>query len=302
MSLVELALKKMHEATRGGTNASAPAAGKRPVPVATEAAPKSSSHRRIEPQEAHEPTGPLVNFDQNILRAAGLVPPEHQRRAIADQFRHIKRPLVTAAIGRGAQKLERGQLIMTASAMPGEGKTFTSINLALSMALDKDVSILLVDDDVAKPHISRTLGLGDRLGLIDVLRDESLNVESLILPTTVPNLSILPAGQQTETASELLGSHRMEQTMNYLAASNSSRVVLIDSPPLLITNESRALAHWVGQVVLVVRAELTPHQAVLDAIEHLGGDKSVSLVLNQSKVAETPYYYGYGDQAKPQTG
>jgi len=302
MSLVELALKKMHEATRGDTNAPAPAAPKRAVPIAAEAAPKNSSHRRLESHEVAEPAVPVVNIDQNALRAAGLIPPEHQRREIADQFRHIKRPLVAAAIGRGAQKLERGQLIMTASAMPGEGKTFTSINLALSMALEKDVSILLVDADVAKPHISRALGVGDRPGLIDVLRDESLNVESLILPTSVPNLSILPAGQQAENATELLASHRMEQTMSYLAASNSARVVLIDSPPLLLTNESRALAHWVGQVVLVVRAELTPHQAVLDAIEHLGGDKSVNLVLNQSKVAETPYYYGYGDRAKPEAG
>lgn len=304
MSLVELALKKMHEATRGGTSAAAPAPApaKRPVPVAAEAAPKPSSHRRIDTPENEQPAGPVVQIDQNALRAAGLIPPEHQRRSIADQFRHIKRPLVAAAIGRGAQKLDRGQLIMTASAMPGEGKTFTSINLALSMANEKDVSILLVDADVAKPHISRTLGVGDRPGLIDVLRDESLNVESLILPTSVPNLSVLPAGQHTETAAELLASHRMEQTMSYLAESNGGRLVLIDSPPLLLTNESRALAHWVGQVVLVVRAELTPHQAVLDAIEHLGVDKSVNLVLNQSKVAETPYYYGYGDQAKTETG
>src|SRR5690606_4713039 len=113
---------------------------------------------------------------------------------LADQYRHIKRPLISNATGRGGERLERGQLIMMASAMPGEGKTFTSINLALSMALEKDLSVLLVDADVAKPHISRTFGVEQEPGLLDILKDESSRVESVILPTDVPNLCILPAG------------------------------------------------------------------------------------------------------------
>jgi exopolysaccharide/PEP-CTERM locus tyrosine autokinase len=236
----------------------------------------------------------MVRIDQAALRHAGLAPPEHQHRQIADQYRHVKRPLIGAATGRGVPKAERGQLIMMASAMSGEGKTFTSINLALSMALEKDVHVLLVDADVAKPHISRILGVDREPGLMDVLRDPALNIESVILPTDVPNLSVLPAGQRSETATELLASQRMEETVKYLASSDASRIVLIDSPPLLLTSESRALAQCVGQVVIVVRADITPQQAVLDAISKVGENKSISLILNQAKVT-TATYYGYGD-------
>jgi receptor protein-tyrosine kinase len=308
MSLVELALKKMQTAAARGTPEARPGETARPAPdtgasrlgpgVVGEVVQKGS-HRRIDIAGDAPANEKLVRIDAHALRSAGLAPPEHQQRALADQYRHIKRPLVAAAIGRGAPKLERGQLIMMASAMPGEGKTFTSINLALSMALEKDVSVLLVDADVAKPHISRTFGVEHELGLIDVLRDGKANVESLILQTDVENLSILPAGQRSETATELLASNRMQETFDYLADSDPARVVLIDSPPLLLTSESRALAHWVGQIVIVVRADMTPHQAVLDAIGYLGEGKRISLVLNQSR-AETPgYYYGYGDSTAP---
>lgn len=308
MSLVELALAKMQSARAGAAGA----ANKSAAPSARAQAPGSgstlaagvvgevvqrSSHRRIDPSEsARLPNhDKLIRIDPGALCAAGLAPPEDQARMLANEYRHIKRPLIGAAIGRGADKLERGQLIMMASAMAGEGKTFTSINLALSMALEHDISVLLVDADIPKPHITRTFGVEHEPGLIDVLRDPEANVESVILPTDLPNLSLLPAGRRSETATELLASHRMEQTVNYLAASDPTRIVLIDSPPLLLTSESRALAHWVGQVVLVIRSDFTPQQAVMDAIAQVGPGKAVSLVLNQSRGSSPGYYYGYGD-------
>ena len=302
MSLVELALKKM-QAARGVAEAQRPPA----APARRESSlaagvvgevVQRSSHRPVEGAEGAQVANSdkIVRIDQRALRIEGLAPPEHQQRELADQYRHVKRPLIGGATGRGAPKVERGQLIMMASAMPGEGKTFTAINLALSMALEKDVSVLLVDADVAKPHISRIFGVSREPGLMDVLRDENLNVESVILPTDVPNLSLLPAGKQSDTATELLASQRMEETALYLANSNPDRVVLIDSPPLLLTSESRALANSVGQIVIVVRADFTPQQAVLDAISQLGERKSISLILNQSKVS-TASYYGYGEES-----
>jgi len=292
MSLVEAALKKMQAARATPNGKPAPRNG---PPRPPEVQPIAevvlrSSHGHIDGAANQEK---MVRIDMSALRLARLAPPESQQRELADQYRHIKRPLIGAATGRGANKLPNGQLIMMASAMPGEGKTFTSINLALSMAMEKDVSVLLVDADVAKPHISRLFGLEREPGLLNVLRDEASNIESVILPTNVPNLSILPAGDHSDTATELLASQRMEQAFAYLASSHPNRVVLIDSPPLLLTSEARALAHWVGQIVIVVRAEYTPHQAVLDAISHLGENRSISLVLNQSKVT-TSSYYGYG--------
>ncbi|MGH8188147.1 MAG: XrtA-associated tyrosine autokinase, partial [Steroidobacteraceae bacterium] len=238
----------------------------------------------------------LIRVDRRALRAEGLMPPEHQERVLADQYRQIKRPLIANAVGAGVPKLAHGQLIMMASAMPGEGKTFTSINLALSMALEKDVSVLLVDADVAKPHISRTFGVEHEPGLLDVLREESAQVDSFVIPTDVPGLSILPAGRRSDTATELLASRRMQQVAHNLAERDPSRLALIDSPPLLLTSESRALAQSVGQIVVVVRAGFTPQQAVLDGISYLGEGKFIGLVLNQSTVsAPGGYYYGYGE-------
>ncbi len=308
MSLVELAIKKMQAAARASADAPAPVADSpsKPPPRAESTVSRlapgvvgemvaTNVQRPVGLSEPQHRTDKMLLVDRRALRMAGLMPPENQERALADQYRHIKRPLIGAATGRGGHKLGKGQLIMMASAMPGEGKTFTSINLALSMALEKDMSVLLVDADVPKPHISRTFGVDAEPGLLDVLRDPRTSVESVIIPTDVPNLSILPAGVRSDTATELLASHRMEETVNHLAASNPSRIVLIDSPPLLLTSESRALAHWVGQIVLVIRAGFTPQQAVMDAIAFLGDNKSIGLVLNQSNTATPGYYYGYGD-------
>ena len=155
-------------------------------------------------------------------------------------------------MGRGAKKLANGQLIMTASALPEEGKTFTSFNLALSIALEKDLTVLLVDADVSKRHISRILGLESNAGLLDALKDDTLDLESLVVPTDIQGLSILPAGNRTDIATELLSSTHMENTVSRLGAHDPNRIVLLDSPPLMLTSESRALAAMVGQVVVVV--------------------------------------------------
>jgi len=301
MSLVETAIKKMRDAARGAGDPATPPAGAPRTAhgptVVGEVLERTGSHRALPPVDPTHRYNPdkVVHIDQNALCAAGLLAPEHQMRELTDQYRQVKRPLIAAAIGRGAQKIERGQAIMMASAMAGEGKTFTAINLAISISMERDVSVLLVDADVPKPHISRIFGVEKEIGLLDVLRDESMDAESAILPTDRTNLSLLPAGQRSETATELLASRRMEETIRRLVDADPKRIVIIDSPPLLLTTESRALAHSVGQVVVVVRADITPQQAVLDAISHIGEGKSVSLVLNQCSTTSPTYYYGYGE-------
>ena len=218
--------------------------------------------------------------------------PEQQDKTLAQQYRRIKRPLIASALGRGAQRLPQGNLIMVASAMPGEGKTFTALNLAFSMTLEEDIRVLLVDADVAKPHISKLLGVESELGLLDFLRDTSLDVESLILQTDIPRLSVLSAGKHAENATELLASVRMEELFARMSQRDPYRIVLFDSPPLLLTTESLALAQALGQVVLVVCAEKTPQKVVLDALGSLGQAKPISLVLNQSmRAAHSGYYY-----------
>lgn len=285
MSLVERALKKIQESR----------AAQGPEP----AQPRVGAPRVDPPAPApvvrREPRDPsrILHIDRLALQAAAILPPPSQERLLADQYRQIKRPLIAGAFGRGGQALPDGRLLMVASALPGEGKTFTTINLALSIAAEKDISVLLVDADVAKPNVSTTFGLAREAGLLDVLRDEKLDVESVIIDTDVPRFSILPAGKHSETATELLSSVRMQQLMRQLEAGDPDRIVLFDSPPLLLTSESRAIASVVGQIVMVVRAGATSQQAVLDALDTLGEGKQIGLVLNHCDEQTTAGYYDY---------
>jgi exopolysaccharide/PEP-CTERM locus tyrosine autokinase len=239
-------------------------------------------------------TSRVVAIDREALRAIDLLPPADIERQIVSQYQHIKRPLVASVLSRNPALGSAPHVIMLASALPGEGKTFTSINLALSLAVEKDIEVLLVDADVRKPHISRIFGIGHERGLIDLLIDNNLRASQVILRTDVPGLNIMPAGRVMETATELLASGRMSDVIAQLAAPDGRRIVLFDSPPLLLSTESHALATSAGQVVLVIRAEVTAQQAVRDAIDAVGTGKPVSLILNQTSLPPSSGYYGYG--------
>lgn len=285
MSVVEKTIRKLQEQRQQAAAEATPPAAQAPeAPLASEltAAPPASSL-------------PPVALDRGTLRSFGLMPPEEEFDLLTRQYRKIKHPLVAKALGRGVPREPKGYLIMIASAMSGEGKSFTAVNLALSLALEKDLHVLLVDGDVAKPQLTRVLGLDGVPGLLDSLRDPARDVESLIRATNVPTLSFLPAGTGGDDATELLSSPRMERTAALLGQHDSRRVVVFDSPPLLQTTESPALARIAGQVVVVVRADSTPQPLLLDALSTLQGHPGVSLVLNQSMQsgAKPYYYYGY---------
>jgi protein-tyrosine kinase len=282
MSIIEKALRKIQTDAKGGvvTNSaafvSAPQTGAPPIPT----------------------HGKKICIDRAALRAGGMLAPESEERELSQQYRAIKQPLIRAAFGPRVKDGAPRQLILVASALPGEGKTFTTLNLALSMSLEKDHAVLLVDADVAKPHVSKVFGVDEEPGLLDVLGDTTRSVDSLlssaILPTDVPGLSILPAGRRSETASELLASERMRQVVLQLASMYARGIVLFDSPPLLLTTEARILALQVGQVVVVVKADSTPQQAIKDTIALLEGAQNLQLVLNDADVSgPTGYYYGY---------
>ncbi|MBS0394685.1 MAG: AAA family ATPase [Proteobacteria bacterium] len=242
------------------------------------------------------PGGPALRVNTPSVRAAGLLPPEHRARQVSQQYRRIKRPLLANALGQSGAPVPDGHLIMVASAMPGEGKTFTALNLALSIASERDLRVLLVDADVAKPQLSQVLGARDAPGLLDLLRDESRNVEGVVCHTEIPGLSFLPAGAQAVEATELLSSARMRTVCDELSRADRSRLVVFDSPPLLLSTESHALAQVMGQVVVVVRAGTTLREQVQEAVGHVNDRPYVGLVLNQSVVVELgDYGYYYGD-------
>jgi len=240
--------------------------------------------------------GVVVEVDQEALRDAGLIAPDYHEQMLANQFRDIKRPLIANAYSKRVARVENGNLIMVTSALAGEGKTFTSLNLVISMSQEQDLTVLLVDADVAKPHVSNVFGVSEMPGLLDVLEGDVDQVESLIVPTNLEGLSILPAGAPRRNATELLSGSRMDNLVQQLATRFPQRVVIFDTPPLLETSESKVLTSMAGQVVLVVRAEYTSQGAVADALHILGEDKATNLILNQfrSAAGADQYEYGYG--------
>jgi protein-tyrosine kinase len=300
VSLVEKALRKMQSA-----QAAVSERAKSPthrVPDATQEVAIAASAIPLAAQILSAPghrSDKLVTVNTTALRNRGLLPhPEDERRLTAE-YRQIKRPLMAAAKTSGAAAVANGRVIMIASALPGEGKSFTSVNLALSMALEKDTSVLLVDGDLAKSEVTRAFEVQGEPGLMDLLLDEERDSASVILPTSVPGFSILPAGHHTTTATEHLASSRMESVVAELLSRDPTRIVLFDSPPLLLTTESRALTSLAGQVVVVVRAEETTHKAVLDALACISAGRSVGLVLNRCQAGADQFYYGYGEYGQP---
>ena len=296
MSLVETALKKVR--ARG-------AAATVPTRPASPAVPPAQIERALEvsppPARAASETwtdyspSRVVAVDRDRLRALCMLPALSQERELAHQFRAIKRPLIQRAASEEAIAGVSPRTLMVSSALPGDGKTFTSLNLALSLAMERDFRVLLVDADAPKPHLSRTFGLEGEPGLLDLLSDSNKRVESVIFRTDIPQLDLLPAGNGPERATEVLASARMRDVVSRLATLYGRGMVLFDSPPVLLTSESRSLAAGLGQIVVVVRAGTTPQQAVRDTVELLGQRARMSLVLNHADLGGTMgYYYGYG--------
>ncbi len=235
-----------------------------------------------------------VELDLEALAAMGLVTPNAPRTPMADQYRVIKRPLIRNATGRGAEMLNHGNLIMVTSALAGEGKSFTSLNLAMSIAAELDHTVMLVDADVARPSVLRMLGLPPGPGLLDVL-DESVDLADALLRTSIDKLTVLPSGTPHSRATELLASDAMRKLLDDMARRYPDRIIIFDSPPLLLTTESAVLASQMGQIVVVVHAESTPQSAVRRALSTIESCPVRLMLLNQARVdADGSYGYGYG--------
>ena len=247
----------------------------------------------IESQGTHQRKVKLLDR----LRAANmLVSGSQLDREIQDDYRRIKRPLVSNACGRDRQMVDRGNLILVTSSIPGEGKTFTSINLALSISQEMDNTVLLVDCDVAKQGVSRMLGLENVAGLVDVLESDDLTIGDVLLQTDIPNFRVVSAGQQNEYITELLASQRMSVLINEIASRYNDRIIIFDSPPMLSTPQTKVLAGLVGQVVFVVEAGQTPQHLVEEALEMIPKEHAIGLVLNKNEGLTShrgSYYYGY---------
>ena len=237
-----------------------------------------------------------------LLNADMLIPGSKLGPTFSDEYRRIKRPLLSNAFGKTASLVDRGNLILITSSIPGEGKTHTAVNLALSIAQERDHTVLLVDCDVTRQGVSHMLGVADRVGLVDVLENENLTIGDVMLRTDVAELSILSAGKQHEYVTELLASQRMASLVDEIASRYEDRVIIFDGPPLLPTPQTQVMAGLVGQIVFVIEAGKTPQSVVEEALALIPEEKATGLVMNKSEgISErSGYYYGYygSDQDK----
>lgn len=232
-----------------------------------------------------------VVIDLERLHAIGMVTPDRPRSAIAEEFRVIKRPVLKNVLDG---EILNPNLIMVTSSLPGEGKSFTALNLAISVAMELDHTVLLVDADVSKPSILNTLGLQPERGLMDVLSEKNYDLSPSLLRTNIPKLSILPAGMPHARATELLASEAMNRLLDDMATRYSDRVIIFDSPPLIPTTEARVLATHMGQILMVVEAGRTSNAALRQALGTIEACPIKLMVLNKARDGGPGGYYGYG--------
>jgi protein-tyrosine kinase len=321
MSLIEEAARRLEQLRRAGVDvlvptvtpgdpaAAEPHVERVPVPErlveALESVPPTEAARRpLVPEssdhsDADKPAGDgrrskAVHIDLEALAQAGFVTPEAQRSQIAYEFRVLKRPVIRNASGKSGVRLENGNRVMVTSALPREGKTFVALNLALSIALEVDHTVLLVDADVANPSLMKVMHLPDSKGLLDVLTGDQPDVADVLLRTNIEKLSILPAGTFDRRATEMLASDAMANLVDEMSARYPDRILVFDSPPLLPTTEARVLASHMGQILMVVEADHTTQAAVTQALETIENCPVVLMVLNKTTRTEPGGYYAYG--------
>jgi exopolysaccharide/PEP-CTERM locus tyrosine autokinase len=252
----------------------------------------------LRPEAQPVPDARAGTIDRDSLREGGFILPDASVSGLAEEFRIVKRQLLQAASGKTGITEDKRQTILVCSAAPDEGKTFCAINLALSMASEKDVEVLLVDGDFSKPEILSILGLEGGKGLTDAIAEPDGDPESYVIRTNVERLSVLPAGSQCNNVTELLASQRTRQVFDALTAGRPNRIVIFDSPPVLMASPASILANKVGQIVMVVRADRTKETDLREAVGLISGCEHLSLMLNACGFAPSGRrfgsYYGYG--------
>ena len=300
MNLIEQATKRLEELERAGVEVPWAAARLGPNhlrPVSAEPQGLEPLRRESPPAAAIEPSGrpPLkatVSFDLERLRSAGYLVPDQVRSELAEQMRAVKRPLLKTARASGPG--ERGALVMVTSGLPGEGKTFCSVNLAMSMAMEIDTAVILVDADVVRPSVFDRLGITDMpLGMLDYLAGDTDQLQDVLVETNVPKLLLMSAGRSNARSTELLASNAMDRLIEQLASDYADHIVIFDAPPVLLTTESTVLASKVGQVLVVVQNGKTTKEVVQQTFAAIRNCPVVVSVLNQCEEDSDVRRYGH---------
>ena len=324
MSIIEQAAKRLEQLRRSGVEVDAAGAppvqasdaadrhdeavplrvvkelesrSERPAPRTAEPAiaPSERPEEAAQAPHAGVVASSYAEIDLGRLSANGCITPTAPRSRLAEEFRVIKRPLINNVSGKSAAPVLNANRIMVTSALPGEGKTFVSLNLAMSLALELDTDVLLVDADASRPAVLDRLGLAPSKGLLDLLVEPELSLDSVVLKTNVDHLSILPAGNPQAHATELLASEGMSHLVKRLASDDPRRIVVFDTPPLLAASEPRVLAAHMGQIIMVIAADDTPQGTVAEALATLENCPVVFTLLNRVSASDRGHYYGSYD-------
>ncbi len=296
--------KKVQQASTPSPSVSEPVQPASSAPVAQEpvvqAAPAHSPV--VTPTPAAEVESSVsgvktLTLDLESLDERGFVSVSNARKLINEEYREIKRKLLKNAFGALSKTLNNSNIIMVSSARPSEGKTFTAINLALSIASEQDKTVLLVDADVLKPNVTRTLRVDHQDGLMEYLLDEDKDIADVLYRTNVDKLRIIPAGQTHHLSTELLASERMAYTIDEFSNRYPDRIVIIDTPPLIGINESAILASFAGQAVVVTEEGRTKLNDINSIVDRLNPDMAVGFVVNKAvnesaEKGNYGYYYG----------
>ncbi len=259
-------------------------------------APEIQGRRRSDAQPAVQFSGERHPVSRDLLREQGLIDPDGGASRLLEEFRIVKRQVLSSANAEGTAVSRR---VLVCSPHPNEGKTFCALNLALAMAAERDSEVLLIDADFGKPCILSKLGLSHETGFMDVLADPSSHVEDHVIGTDIPGLWVLGAGARTGRDSEYLASERTWEVLNRLTRGAPNRMIVFDSPPALAATPASELAKHVGQALLVARADVTGQVALEDAIDLLSACPDIRLLLNDATFSPSGRkfgsYYGYGE-------
>lgn len=287
-----------------------PQALRRPAP-APQAAPAAQAAPAPQPVSAPQPApasppspqpravtfgGPFAPIDREHLREGGLIVPEDAVTGLLEEFRIVKRELLADA-RTGASGLARR--ILVCSPHTGEGKTYCAMNLAIALAAERGLEVVLVDADVVQPSITDRLGIEAGEGLMDALSDPAILPESLVIRTDIEGLFVLPAGRATSRDAEYLASTRTAEVLDRLTQGAPDRILIFDTPPALAASPAAELAKHVGQALLVVRADETSRAALEDAQQLLSACGDIKLLLNAARYSPSGRRFGsYGAKGK----
>jgi protein-tyrosine kinase len=251
------------------------------VPLSPALAPPEPARPRSRP--ARDPAASRVEIDSRRLARAGVFTPGSSVNRTAEEFRLIKRAVLERVDKARAEGAANANLVMVTSTREGEGKTFVALNLAFGLAAEQDHSVVLIDADPAKSSVAQLLQLQAERGLIDLLHDDALELEDVLLSTSIEGLSIVPAGRRHALGAELFASDRMGMLLRALCVGTPHGIVILDAPPVLATSEPSALARHVDQTVLVVEADKTNRAAIIEALNLIGICPHIGLVLNKAR-------------------